>query len=95
MGSLNTDEDEDDDLLKETPNNWDIFDDYQKFEIIEEKRKQKKLLSAREEMKALQKQKDEQKLKEEEKGLEMDLLKVENKLKAQEEILRKKAEKEE
>ena len=31
IGSLGTDEDEDDDLLKDPPSNWDIFDDYHKF----------------------------------------------------------------
>ncbi len=51
MGSLGTDEDidDDDDLLKEeAPSNWDIFDDFHKFDKLDQKLKEKKKQSAKE-----------------------------------------------
>ena len=43
-GSLGTDgnDDDDDDLLKEDTSNWDVFDDYNKFEMRDQKLKEKK-----------------------------------------------------
>jgi hypothetical protein len=97
MGSLGTDEEEDDydDLLmKDPPSGWDIFDDYHKFEQMELKRKEKRKESAREEMKILEMKKLQVMEQEEQKDLEKDILSLENKLKVQEESLRRKSERE-
>ena len=34
-GSLGTENDDEDDLLKEDITNWDVFDDYHKFQLRE------------------------------------------------------------
>jgi hypothetical protein len=40
-GTLGTEEDEDD-LLKEDISNWDVFDDFHKFQLRDQKLKEKK-----------------------------------------------------
>lgn len=42
LGSLGTDEDDDDLLKEDPPSNWDIFDDYHKFERMDQKIKEKR-----------------------------------------------------
>lgn len=41
-GSLGTEEDDEDDLLKEDISNWDVFDDFHKFQLREQKMKDKR-----------------------------------------------------
>lgn len=50
-GSLGTEEDDEDDLLKEDISNWDVFDDYHKFKLREQKLKEKKRKQVQEERK--------------------------------------------
>jgi hypothetical protein len=38
----NNEEEDDDDLLKEDVSNWDVFDDYHKFQLREQKLKEKR-----------------------------------------------------
>ena len=45
-GTLGTEEDDEDDLLKEDMENWDVFDDYHKFQDREKKIKERKKLIA-------------------------------------------------
>ena len=52
MGSLGTEDDEDD-LLQEDTSSWDVFDDYNKFKLRDEKLKEKKRRLAIEERKII------------------------------------------
>ncbi len=84
-----------DDLLAQDPSQWDIFDDYHKFELREQKLKELKRLEAAKEMQIIQEQKQVEVQKVENKQTEADLRALKNKISAQEETLIRKGQKEE
>ncbi len=80
-GTLGTEEDEDD-LLKEDIQSWDVFDDYHKFQIREQKIKDRKRQIANQERMVLQRQRTEEIEMSQTQNLEKDIADLETKLKA-------------
>ncbi len=89
------DDDDDDDLLQQDPTQWDIFDDYHKFEKREQKIKEMRRKEAAKELQIIQEQKQIEVQLEVKNHTEEDLIKLQNRIKAQEEALSKKSDREE
>jgi hypothetical protein len=78
-GTLGTEEDEDD-LLKDDIESWDVFDDYHKFQQRQEKIKERKKQIAQEERMAIQLQKTQEIEMAQTKSLERELSELEAKI---------------